>query len=135
MKYDLEDTEEIGSRPDIMLSFLKRKEIQAQKTKFGQIYVNMIGPGKARGNHYHKKRHEWLSCVTGKIKVILQDIKTKEKISLILDSKDKPLKRLHIYPLHAHVVENISKENAIIIEYASEEHDPKKDDFYKSEIA
>lgn len=134
MEPRIDETEEIGSRPDIMISFLKRKELPKNIEKFGQIYVNEISYGKRRGNHYHKKRHEWILCIMGKIKITLQDIKTKEKDSFILDSEDKPLKRVYIPSFYAHVVENIGEDKAIIVEYSSEQHNPKEDDFHKYEV-
>lgn len=137
MEYEIDDLEEIGVRPDIMLSFLKRKELPDGKSVFGQIYVNSLSAGRIRGNHYHKKRHEWLSCILGKVKITINKIKdgnkTKEVKSFVLDSEEKPLKRLHVSPYHVHIVENIGKEKAMVVEYSSEQHDPKNDDFYKAE--
>jgi len=131
MQYEIDDLEEIGTRPDVMLSVLKRKELPEGKETFGQVYVNSLSSGRIRGNHYHKKRHEWISCVSGKVKITIIEIAKKESKSFVLDSEEKPLKRLHIYPLHVHIVENIGEIKAVIVEYSSEQHDPKNDDFFK----
>lgn len=69
------------------------------------------GPEYDRGGHYHKKKVETFYIISGKLKVILKDVETKENIELILNSGDK----LIILPFCAHKF--IADEYSQVIEY------------------
>ena len=40
----------------------------------GQIYTFSINPHYRRGDHYHHKKVEWFTCVSGKAKVLLSTV-------------------------------------------------------------
>jgi len=47
-------------------------------TKFGQLYLSTITPGTIKGFHIHQKKIDYLTCVTGQIKLVLISDETKE---------------------------------------------------------
>ena len=47
-----------------------------------------LRPGAVRGNHYHKVKEEWIYLVRGEAVLLLQDIETKERASVSLQSGD-----------------------------------------------
>jgi dTDP-4-dehydrorhamnose 3,5-epimerase-like enzyme len=78
-------------------------------------YLVVIKPGRFRAMHYHRKKEEWLALTSGKIKLILEDIQTKEKKLLILDEDSKDYNLLYIPPNIGHVVKNVGNTNASIV--------------------
>lgn len=64
--------------------------------------VTFKGKGQKAGNHYHNSKQELFTPVVGQIKVILENIKTKEKEEIKLSSKDHKI--LYIPPNTAHTV-------------------------------
>lgn len=41
--------------------------------KFGQVYMTAVYPGIVKGWHYHKLQSDYLTCVSGMIKLVLYD--------------------------------------------------------------
>lgn len=71
-----------------------------------QIHFAISKPGAIRGNHYHKKRTEWLCVTSGTGRIFLEDIHTHERKKLIV-SGDTPV-LVKISPGITHAIENIS---------------------------
>lgn len=67
-----------------------------------QYIVNFDKSGEKAGGHYHHDKQELFIPLVGQIKVVLEDITTKEKEEIILDSGDQSV--LYIKPPLAHVV-------------------------------
>jgi dTDP-4-dehydrorhamnose 3,5-epimerase-like enzyme len=89
----------------------------------GEIYLTMALPGEWRANHYHYKTDEWFTVFEGRAKVILEDVATKERSELIVES-DSP-KTIFAAAGIAHVFINISKDRPMmILAYASNLYDP-----------
>jgi len=63
----------------------------------------------------------------GKLEVILEDVRTKEHLTLILNSEDKKFVRLYIGPYIAHAFRNIS-ETAVLLDYTNRVYDPEDTD-------
>jgi dTDP-4-dehydrorhamnose 3,5-epimerase-like enzyme len=87
-------------------------------------------PGAVRGNHYHKKKVEWLCLIKGRGQFIYIDIKTGEKKEFVIDNKLTLIKT----PLNvAHAVKNIGKDELILLEISNQlfEEDP---DIFEKEI-
>ncbi|MBA4320893.1 MAG: hypothetical protein C0412_21085 [Flavobacterium sp.] len=113
-----------------LVEFLKELELIDEHKKFGQIYfVTFEKPNVVRGNHYHKHTYEWFGVASGKLQVILEDVNTKERLTLILDSEDKKFVRLYIGPYVAHVFKNLS-ETAVLLDYTNKAYDPEDTDRY-----
>lgn len=120
----------VDTRGKLVL-FLQNDQIVGS-LKFGQLYfVTFEKKGVTRGNHYHKKCDEWFGIVTGRVKVILENIKTHEQTVHILDAKDEEYVRLHVAPEMAHTIVALSA-GAILISYANRQWTP--DDTYVYQI-
>jgi dTDP-4-dehydrorhamnose 3,5-epimerase-like enzyme len=78
-------------------------------------YLVVIKPDSFRAMHYHRTKEEWLALTSGKIKLILEDIQTKEKEFLILDEYSKDYNLIYIPPNIAHVVKNFGDKNASVV--------------------
>ncbi|KXK09376.1 MAG: hypothetical protein UZ22_OP11002001058 [Microgenomates bacterium OLB23] len=121
MNYRISQFEKHSDHRGDLIVFLKNSELGNNFKQFGQIYfVTFEKKGTVRGNHYHNKWHEWFGIVAGEIEVTLEDVKTKEKVSLILDAKKNKYMRLEIGPYVAHTFRSIS-EYAALINYADSE--------------
>mgnify|MGYP001035187007 CR=1 FL=1 len=111
-----------------LVEFLKELELTDEHKKFGQIYfVTFEKSNVVRGNHYHKKTYEWFGVAYGKLEVVLEDVNTKEHLTLILDSEDKKFVRLYVGPYVAHAFRNLS-ETALLLDYTNRIYDPKDTD-------
>lgn len=116
-----------------LVEFLKEIELVDNHKTFGQIYfVTFEKPNVVRGNHYHKHTYEWFGVANGKLEVILEDVNTKEHLTLILDSEDKKFVRLYIGPYIAHAFRNLSK-TAVLLDYTNKVYDREDSDrnFYE----
>jgi len=101
-----------------LIVFLKESELKNAKKKFGQIYfVTFSQKGAIRGNHYHKKWHEWFGVIEGRVKVVLEDVRTKKRTSVVLDSKLDKYTRLETRPYIAHAIISLTKK-ASLLSYA-----------------
>lgn len=89
----------------------------------GEIYFTAAIPGQVKGKHYHINANEWFTLIVGKAVLILEDINTKERLELILDSQFP--QTVHIPPLVAHSVENRFDSDFILCAYTDLKYDPK----------
>ena len=87
-------------------------------TKFGEVHVVMALPGKFRGNHYHKRKDEWLCVISGTANLVLENTTTGETQEVLL-SEDQP-KIAKIGPGVIHTVKNIGETNMVLFVYTSE---------------
>ena len=92
-------------------------------SRTGEIYITMALPGEWRANHYHSKAAEWFTVFAGKARVILEDIETKERTELIVESVAP--KTVFAAAGVAHVFINVSEnEPMMLLAYASDTYDP-----------
>lgn len=118
------------SRGDLIV-FLKDSQLTEAKKRFGQIYfVTFKKKGAVRGNHYHKKWHEWFGIVTGRLQVILEDVKTRERKKFVLDARKDQYVRLEVGPFIAHAFRSLTK-YAALLNYADSEWYSKDSIYYK----
>ncbi len=104
-----------------LIVFLRAKELKNAKRKFGQIYfVTFAKKGAVRGNHYHKRWYEWFGIVEGRVKVVVEDIRTKKRESVILDAKKDKYVRLSTGPYVAHAIQSLTN-YASLVSYADAE--------------
>jgi mannose-6-phosphate isomerase-like protein (cupin superfamily) len=56
----------------------------------GMRYLAFIElrPGTVRGNHYHKRKEEWVYFIKGEVLLIAQDIETKSRETIPLKTGD-----------------------------------------------
>ncbi len=86
-------------------------------------YLVLIKPGKIRAEHYHKRKEEWLAITSGKISLFLEDIKSKEKKKIILDSNSEDYKIIYIPPLVAHTIKNVGDKEASLVVFSKTSED------------
>ena len=108
------------SRDDGWLAELVSSEHEDVPFTGVHSYVVVIKPKKFRAMHYHKIKEEWLASVAGKIKVVLEDIETKEQRGIILDEGSIDYTLLYIPPKIAHVVKNVGRKNASVVVFSKE---------------
>lgn len=107
-----------------LVVFLKNRELKKKNKEFGQVYfITFSQKGIVRGNHYHKNWREWFAVVEGKVQAELEDVKSKKRISIILDDKGKDHIRLEIGSYVAHSFKSLS-DSASLLNYAEKEWTP-----------
>jgi dTDP-4-dehydrorhamnose 3,5-epimerase-like enzyme len=87
-------------------------------------YLVSITPNHTRANHFHRKKEEWMGIVTGKIKLNLVDIVTKENNTLSLDSQSDNYELIYVPPGTAHAIKNIDTRVSSIIIFSRNPEDP-----------
>jgi len=97
----------------------------------GYLYCFTINSGQRRGDHYHTKKQEWFSCLSGQAVVLIEDKKGKKK-KIVLDSKKPTL--IYCGPHTSHALYNELKQPAVVISYGSKQHDPADPDTFKKFI-
>ena len=88
----------------------------------GEVYFTCALPNQSKGCHYHELANEWFSPVTGKALLKLEDIHTKEKLTIELDAA-VPV-TVFIPPFIAHSVYNQSTEDFILCAYTDQLYNP-----------
>ena len=94
----------------------------------GQVYTFSIVPGARRGDHYHQKKQEWFTCVHGRAFALLTSADG-EDVQYGLDASKPQL--IYAGPGTTHALVNRSQELAVIVSYASRQHDPEDEDTFK----
>ena len=121
MDFKIEEFKSYDDKRGRLVVFLREGELDPKLKEFGQIYfVTFNEKDTIRGNHYHQEWREWFGVVTGKLKVILEDVITKKREEFILDANNDEYIRLEIGPNIAHTFINISP-NASLLNYANSE--------------
>jgi dTDP-4-dehydrorhamnose 3,5-epimerase len=114
-----------------LIVFLKESELHSAKKKFGQIYfVTFNKRGAVRGNHYHKKWYEWFGIVEGKVKVIIEDVRTKKRKQITLSAEKDKYIRIETGPYIAHAIVSLTK-RASLLSYADTEWTTDDTHYYK----
>ena len=119
MDNKIEKFEKFSDERGDLVVFLKNINLKEKDKEFGQIYfVTFKEKDVVRGNHFHKEWREWFGVVSGKLKVILEDVETKKREELILDADDEKYIRLEIGPNVAHAFISLSP-TASLLNYAN----------------
>lgn len=86
----------------------------------GQLYCYTVNPHFRRGDHFHEKKHEWTTCVSGEVTMLVEDAEgNQEKITL--RAGDPTV--VYCAPLTAHAVINDADVVAVIVTYSSTQHE------------
>lgn len=89
----------------------------------GEIYVTLAKPGEKRGGHYHLKANEWFTLLQGECALFLEDVNTKEKLSIELFAPHP--KTIFVPPYIAHVFTNTSVSNDfLLLAYTDQLYNP-----------
>lgn len=96
--------------------------------KINHLFVATIAPGEVRGNHFHKRKTEWVMVTSGTCKVKLTDIKTGESAEEVLNA-DKPT--LVVIPINQEVkLINNSDQTATILAIFDDVFNPADPDVF-----
>lgn len=113
-----------------LVEFIAVQDVERHHRKFGHLFfVTFENKKVIRGNHYHKKHHEYYIVLSGKIKVLLRDLVTNKKKTLSLHSEKGIYKRLRIGPNIAHAAYSLTPKAALLA-YYGDPYNPKKLDTY-----
>ena len=120
------DIEILNLKTDIgnngfLVEFLTEKDVKKNGGFGHMFFVNFKSLNSVRGNHYHVKQHEYFAVPYGKVKVVLEDIKTKKRKTVILSSEKKNFQMLRVGPNIAHAVISMSK-GSILLGYYKYPH-------------
>lgn len=133
MDYKVEHFNKFSDDRGNLIVFLRLSDLAKSHEQFGQIYfVTFKKKGVVRGNHYHKKIREWFGVVNGKVQVVMKDVNTGERQSIILDASDERYIRLEIGPNIAHAFKSLTSQ-ASLLNYTNKEWES-DDVFYKEVI-
>lgn len=86
----------------------------------GQLYVFSINPGKRRGDHYHIKKREWFSCVSGRAIVLLSNLNGKKQ-AYTLSAEEPAVIYVGSGTVHALINESL-EQTAVIVSYGTTQH-------------
>ncbi len=81
-------------------------------------YVVSFNPGTTRAMHYHKTKKEWLALGTGRIKVVLEDIESEKKETIILSDNDEKEKIIFFPPKVAHAIKNVGNTKGCVVVFS-----------------
>jgi UDP-2-acetamido-2,6-beta-L-arabino-hexul-4-ose reductase len=95
----------------------------------GQVYVYSVEPGHRRGDHYHLKKREWLTCVHGSVTALLSDGKGHSR-AVRLSAKTPEI--IYAGPGTSHALLNEGTSAGVILSYSSEPHSDEAPDTYPS---
>jgi len=119
MDYKLSAFETHDDTRGKLVVFLKEPELADEYKKFGQIYfITFSDVGIIRGNHYHKFWREWFGIVHGKVEVVLEEVRTKQRETLTLDASKEGYLRLETGPYVAHAFRSLTP-TAALLNYAN----------------
>ncbi len=98
----------------------------------GQMSVNVIKPGVIKGQHWHHTKNEKFLVVHGEGVVRFREIHSSEIIEYPV--RGDKLRVVDIPCGYTHNIENLGKEDMVVLMWASECFDPDKPDTYYLEV-
>lgn len=123
MDYSIIECSTFRDARGVLVEFLRADELQAKHQSFGQIYcVTFDRPNQVRGNHFHTRGTEWFGVVEGRLQVVLEDTRSKEREEFILESDAEKFVQLRVGPHVAHAFRNLSP-RAVLVDYSSTQYD------------
>lgn len=99
---------------------------------FGQIFVSKTHEGVVRGNHYHDSKIEKFCVIQGEGIIKFRHILKGEVLSYPVSGKN--IEVVDIPPGYTHSIENVGKEEMIVIFWANQVFDPINPDTYYLEV-
>lgn len=117
-----------------LVEFIAVEDVARHHKKFGHLFfVTFENKKVIRGNHFHKKHHEYYIALSGKIKVILKDLATNKKKTVTLSAEKGIYRRLRIGPNIAHSAYSETS-HATLLAYYGDPYNPKKLDTYSYKL-
>lgn len=133
LNYKLDHSTRRRDERGFLVDVLKADELTSEDRQFGQMYfVTFEKCGAIRGNHVHETKKEWFVIGAGKVLVVLEDVKTKQRETLILDGDSDEYQRLFIGENVAHAFTNLTP-FAYMVNYCNKAYHQEKPDstFYE----
>ncbi len=97
-------------------------------------YVVSFDQNTTRANHYHENKDEWLTLVSGRVKIALESVDEEKRDSIILDEEDDQLRLIHLHPKVAHGIKNIGDKKACVIVFSKTPEVPEDTIEYDVEV-
>lgn len=97
-------------------------------------YLVIVKPNRYRAMHFHFEKEEWLALTSGRIKVVIEDIFTKERKEILLDEDSSNYSLIYIPPKMAHVVKNVGEKNASLVVFSKTSEIPEDTEEYEMEV-
>lgn len=88
----------------------------------GEVYLTMGRKGQSKGGHYHPEAFEWFALISGNATLKLEDMHTHERLDIRLSMADP--KVVFVPNNIAHVIENNSDQDFILLAYTDKLYDP-----------
>lgn len=95
-----------------------------------EIYVTSANPGQSKGGDYSLTTNKWFTLIKGQATLVLEDIKTKERILMELDSQEP--KTIYVPCMIANILQNKGNEESVLVVYADKQYD--KNDIIQYEL-
>ncbi len=100
--------------------------------EFGQVSISTTKGKFIRGNHYHNTKNEKICVIKGKAIIRFRNINFDETIEYYVS--DEKIEVIDIPPGYTHNIENLSKDEMILLIWANEIFDIKNPDTYYCEV-
>ncbi len=94
--------------------------------QLSQLYVTVGNPGKTKGKHYHRRKVEWFSVVSGNATLYLKDTKTGGEE--VVRMGEQNMVTVTIPPFVAHAITGDDDGPFCLIVVVSEEFNPQDPD-------
>lgn len=102
--------------------------------KFGQVYMTTAYPGVVKGWHYHKKQCDYMTVVTGMMKIVLYDMRddspTQGEVNEFFAGMYNPV-CITIPPGVCHGFKCIGRKESIVINTVTEPYDYDEPDEFR----
>jgi dTDP-4-dehydrorhamnose 3,5-epimerase-like enzyme len=108
------------------LTEVLRSSNQPPGAKLAQLYVTVGNPGKTKGKHYHTRKIEWFSVISGKAKLFLKD--TRNGQEQMVPMGEDNMATVTIPPHVAHAITGDGDAPFYLIVAVSEEFNPQDPD-------
>lgn len=96
--------------------------------QMSQLFMTVGNPGKTKGKHYHTRKTEWFSVVSGEAKLFLRDTRTDEELTVAMGEQN--MVTVAIPPYVAHAIACDGDRPFYLIVVVSEEFNPKDPDTF-----
>ena len=110
------------------LAEIMRSGTLAGGIRMSQLFVTVGNPGKTKGKHFHRRKTEWFSVVSGAAKLYLRDTRSGEE--KVVPMGEKNMVTVTIPPHVAHAITSDEDRPFYLIVVASEEFDPADPDTF-----
>jgi len=127
---EIRELKVLGDERGNFFEFLRKE--YANLSDFGQIYITTAYPGKAKGNHYHKRKIEWFCVIKGDGELVLKDKNSGEQEIIKMGDSNKVVVKIPANVLHA--IKNVGQDTLYLLAYISEPYNEEDPDTYKEEL-